>query len=150
MKFRYIGDVASECGTSYYSEYDPFDYLYSCGTQYSDPVYEAAHKFNGTPMSPANNEIYASNQDHFSNLSDWGDTNEWGDHDDDFVKIDDLTAPPLPPRNNAQPNNSVGTVLPPIDRSNKIDRFKVATKLDENIIVNKMYDAELVAFYNMV
>lgn len=46
------GENASDCTTSYYSEYDPFDYLYSGGTQYSDPVYEAVNKIDRTPISP--------------------------------------------------------------------------------------------------
>lgn len=45
-------DSVSDCATSYYSENDPFDYLYSCGTQYSDPVYEAVNKVDRTPLSP--------------------------------------------------------------------------------------------------
>lgn len=46
------GDTDSDC--TYYSEYDPFDYLYSGGggTQYSDPVYEAVIKEDISPMSP--------------------------------------------------------------------------------------------------
>lgn len=48
----FLGDAASDCTTSYYSEYDPFDYLYSCGTQYSDPVYEAVNKLDRNPLSP--------------------------------------------------------------------------------------------------
>lgn len=44
-------DNASDC-TSYYAEYDPFDYLYSGGTQYSDPVYEAVSKLDQAPASP--------------------------------------------------------------------------------------------------
>lgn len=44
--------------TTYYSEYDPFDYLYSgSGTQYSDPVYEAVVRSDHTPMSPSSGEI---------------------------------------------------------------------------------------------
>lgn len=46
----------SDC-TTYYSEYDPFDYLYSgSGTQYSDPVYEAVIRSDQTPMSPGSSE----------------------------------------------------------------------------------------------
>lgn len=142
--------MASECGTSYYSEYDPFDYLYSCGTQYSDPVYEAVNKIDRTPMSPpsTNNDAYDINQ--CDQLPDWDEKNPWDDDLSDFVTIDDSTAPPLPPRNSARRDSAVSSIQPPIDRTNKIDRLKVATKLDENIIVNKTYDAELVAFYNMV
>lgn len=43
-------DDASDC-TSYYAEYDPFDYLYSGGTQYSDPVYEAVNKLERAEVS---------------------------------------------------------------------------------------------------
>lgn len=44
-------DRASDC-TSYYAEYDPFDYLYSGGsTHYSDPVYEAVNKFDKTAVN---------------------------------------------------------------------------------------------------
>lgn len=48
--FTYEGNNnASDC-TSYYAEYDPFDYLYSesNGTQYSDPVYEAVNKLDSS------------------------------------------------------------------------------------------------------
>lgn len=46
--------------TTYYSEYDPFDYLYSgSGTQYSDPVYEAVVRSDHTPMSPGSGEFLA-------------------------------------------------------------------------------------------
>lgn len=40
-------DDASDC-TSYYAEYDPFDFLYSGdnGTQYSDPMYEAVNRWD--------------------------------------------------------------------------------------------------------
>lgn len=45
-------DNASDC-TSFYAEYDPFDYLYSGGsTQYSDPVYEAVNKLDKAAVSP--------------------------------------------------------------------------------------------------
>lgn len=45
-------DDDSDC-TSYYAEYDPFDYLYSGGgTQYSDPVYEAVNKLEKSAVSP--------------------------------------------------------------------------------------------------
>lgn len=49
----------SDC-TTYYSEYDPFDYLYSgSGTQYSDPVYEAVIRSDQTPMSPGSGEWFS-------------------------------------------------------------------------------------------
>lgn len=51
-------DAASE--STYYDEYDPFDYLYSCGTQYSDPVYEAVNKIDCHLNLSSGNEIYSN------------------------------------------------------------------------------------------
>lgn len=172
------GDAASECGTSYYSEYDPFDYLYSSGTQYSDPVYEAVIKIDRTPISPPANKSRhgpsdTSNQTFdFKNYDDgerrldapFATTPDWDEELADFM-ISPVTAteaaataPPLPPRNyNRQSltgvaSDSSASQRPNVDRSNKsmVDRLKVATKLYENVIENRTYDAELVAFYNMV
>lgn len=53
-------DDASDCTSNYYPEYDPFDYLYSEGTQYSDPVYEAVNKKDRTPISPSSKYIILS------------------------------------------------------------------------------------------
>lgn len=167
------GDAASECGTSYYSEYDPFDYLYSSGTQYSDPVYEAVIKIDRTPISPPANKNRhdvgsGSNQTFDFKSYDDGEgrldspiisTPDWDEELADFTMIPPVaTAPPLPPRNiNRQSSTSVASdssanYRPIIDRSNKstVDRLKVATKLYENVTENRTYDAELVAFYNMV
>lgn len=59
INFFFAGDAASDCTTSYYSEYDPFDYLYNCGTQYSDPVYEAVNKLDRNPLSPGKLKLKA-------------------------------------------------------------------------------------------
>lgn len=53
-------DGVSECGTSYYDEYDPFDYLYSCGTHYSDPVYEAVNKIDRSLNISTTTDTYAA------------------------------------------------------------------------------------------
>ncbi|XP_037050544.1 phosphatidylinositol 4-phosphate 3-kinase C2 domain-containing subunit alpha isoform X2 [Bradysia coprophila] len=128
---------ASDCTTSYYSEYDPFDYLYSGGTQYSDPVYEAVNKIDRTPISPAPAPGW-NIPTHLAAASDLP-----------------LRPPPLPPRN----SQSSPTIIPPSvtdsfqkpDQSQfqSLDRRKVSTKLYENVIIRKKYDPELVAFYNM-
>lgn len=70
----------------------------------------------------------------------------------DFTIIPSSTAPPLPPRNASRQSSFSETSRPSIDRTNKtnVDRLKVATKLYENVIENRTYDAELIAFYNMV
>lgn len=168
MKSNIIaGDTISECGTSYYSEYDPFDYLYSSGTQYSDPLYEAVIKIDRTPASMTNNELYVSansikksfdfsqvaeqlERSAFS-LTDWDDPN---DELSDFMRIEPTTsAPPLPPRNAARQSSFSEPNRSAINRTNNkasVDRLKIATKLYENVIENRTYDAELLAFYNMV
>lgn len=143
----YLGDAASECGTSYYSEYDPFDYLYSCGTQYSDPVYEAVNRIDRTPMSPNKSSAYTPSGSFLH--TDMNKSLEWMSQEDplgDFMALSDTTAPPLPPRNQNQYSQ------PSIDRDDKptVDRLKVATKLYEDVVVNKNFDSELVAFHNMV
>lgn len=174
----FAGDAASECGTSYYSEYDPFDYLYSSGTQYSDPVYEAVIKIDRTPISPPANKSRHGTSDtsnqtfDFKSYVDGGrrldspfaTTPDWDEELADFTMISPVAsteaataAPPLPPRNYNRQSSSASdpsaSQRPNVDRSSKsttVDRLKVATKLYENVIENRTYDAELVAFYNMV
>lgn len=164
MKSNIIaGDTVSECGTSYYSEYDPFDYLYSSGTQYSDPLYEAVIKIDRTPASMTNNDLYVSANSikqsfDFSQVAAQLEQSaftapDWDDDLSDFTQIEATTsAPPLPPRNAARQSSFSESNRPVINRTNKtsVDRLKVATKLYENVIENKTYDAELLAFHNMV
>lgn len=166
-KHLIVGDAASECETSYYSEYDPFDYLYSSGTQCSDPVYEAVIKIDRPPISPATNVYAGVNASiqtfDFRELGEQLEASsftvpDWDARDDelsDFTMIPSsatATAPPLPPRNINRSSSNADAKQPYIDRFNMmhVDRLKVATKLYENVIENKTYDAELVAFYNMV
>lgn len=167
------GDAASECGTSYYSECDPFDYLYSSGTQYSDPVYEAVIKSDRAPISPpANKDDRHGSASHHQTFdfksyddgefgSPFTAAPDWDEELADFTMISqtNAAAPPLPPRNTNRQStsssyvtDSSGNQRPTIDHTSKatVDRLKVATKLYENVIENRTYDAELVAFYNMV
>ncbi|XP_055378493.1 phosphatidylinositol 4-phosphate 3-kinase C2 domain-containing subunit alpha [Condylostylus longicornis] len=128
------GDALSDCTTSYYAEYDPFDYLYSCGTQYSDPVYEAVNKTDRTPISPSASigwkaEIF----------------NSYPEQSLESV----TTPPPLPPR------NSFGNMTVPDidynDKSNRVlDRRKTSSRLYEVITDRRTNEPELMAFYNMV
>lgn len=142
--------------------------MYSSGTQYSDPVYEAVNKIDRTPMT--NNELYSSSSiaNQSFDLDQIGEhlesttfsTPDWDERDDelsDFTMIPPVstvtTAPPLPPRNATTRQPSFNdTNRPIVNRTNKsnIDRLKVATKLYENVIENRTYDAELLAFFNMV
>lgn len=132
--------------------------MYSTGTQYSDPVYEAVIKIDRTPITPSNNDVGATGQTFDFNQFDgeldakFSTVPDWDDEMSDFTMIPPatVTAPPLPPRNLNRNPSITETKQPSIDRTNKVDRLKVAAKLYENVIENRSYDAELVAFYNMV
>ncbi|XP_059622925.1 phosphatidylinositol 4-phosphate 3-kinase C2 domain-containing subunit beta [Phlebotomus argentipes] len=125
-------DNASECTNSYYSEYDPFDYLYSSGgTQYSDPVYEAVNKtergFNAGNAPPIGWNVQPIGW----NYGQMG-----------------TPPPPLPPR-----NISASPIPSPDDSTitrQSGDRRKYPTKLYENVVIRKCYDGELMSFYRMI
>ncbi|XP_055854096.1 phosphatidylinositol 4-phosphate 3-kinase C2 domain-containing subunit beta isoform X2 [Episyrphus balteatus] len=130
----YGSDNASDC-TSYYAEYDPFDYLYSGGTQYSDPVYEAVNKLDRTPVSPNvslsigwRSELYT--KDAFPSTS------------SGLVS----PPPPLPPRNNNKNSESLDHSMDNV----VLDRRKNFTKLYEMVTDSKAHDPELLEFYYMV
>lgn len=171
-----ITDGVSECGTSYYDEYDPFDYLYSCGTQYSDPVYEAVNKIDRSLNISTTTDTYAALGMYirmsynvwyycmcgfcilllFSHLFICGDIFTTGDWEkqplDDFPFQSTSSAPPLPPRNTSRsgPPDYNAPSIPELAEKQRVDRLKIPSKLYENVIEDKTYDAEFVAFYNMV
>jgi hypothetical protein len=111
---------------SFYSDYDPFEYIYSGNTTYSDPVYDAVVKNDlSSPKQSADSEsIYQATTSFPTN-------------------IDHTIPPPLPPRNSD-----------PTSRKNSIySNFmpgQSSSKLYENVVMTKNYDKELIAFYNMV
>uniref|UniRef100_W4VRG7 Putative phosphotidylinositol 3 kinase 68d n=1 Tax=Corethrella appendiculata TaxID=1370023 RepID=W4VRG7_9DIPT len=141
------GDNAS----SYYSEYDQFDYIYSGGTQFSDPVYEAINRTDKTPLSP-NSCSSGSGPPGIG----------WN------IPPCSPPPPPLPPRNSNNSNSSYCGASSNINNCSNhsndnslmidenyknnmlLDRRKISSKLYENVIVRKNYDKELIAFYNMV
>lgn len=122
--------------------------MYSIGTQYSDPLYEAVNKIelspNGATQTPqvslfrANNAWAVQTSNSFSRV---------------IPTTQEKSAPPLPPRN-ANNAKSAGGSLPKAaskaDTDSQIDRRRVERKLYENVVLQKTYDAELVAFYEMV
>lgn len=57
--------------------------------------------------------------------------------------------PPLPPRNTKHSSMPEVCGINDVEQI-ALDRRKMPTKLYENVIVKKTYDAELVAFFNMV
>lgn len=119
-------DDASEC--TYYSEHDPFDYLYSGGTQYSDPVYDAVNKTDINLLSPGAGRPIGWNVNLSTSTS--------------VLR----TAPPLPPRNLYGSTSNYNLTL---EQNQQLDRRK-PKKLYENVINKKCYDAELMSFFNMI
>lgn len=162
-----ITDGVSECGTSYYDEYDPFDYLYSCGTHYSDPVYEAVNKidrslnistttdtFAALGMYIQHTDIHSIHDFYLQNNSmTYSFAGDWEKQPlDDFPFQSTSSAPPLPPRNTSRSGAAdfIAPTTPEFAEKHRVDRLKIPSKLYENVVEDKTYDAEFVAFYNMV
>lgn len=122
--FFLTDDTASE----YYSEYDPFDYLYSGGTQYSDPVYEAVNKTDKNALSPSGPPI------------------GWNIPSTSIAMTE---PPPLPPRNLETQNQQIANEIL-TEESLYANHRRRNVKLYENVIIRKVYDPELVHFYRMV
>lgn len=113
---------------TYYTDQDPFDYIYSGGTQYSDPLYEAVVRSDHSLASPKSQSA--------QEISEY--------YSPQVASEDPHKPPPLPPR------NLKNTECPDeIDQQNG----SVATlskKLYENVTHRKRFDRDLIAFYTMV
>lgn len=110
-----------EAEKTFYSDQDPFDYIYSGGTQCSDPVYDAIVRSeysysSSKPQTPHD------------------DLNE-----DQQVQQSNQKPPPLPPRNSIKPDDTY---------SGSVQRFQ--KKLYENVTHHKKFDRDMLAFYTMV
>lgn len=151
---RIIRIRADDTASTYYEDYDPFDYIYSGGTQYSDPVYEAVNRSDKTPLSPNSS---GSGPPPIG----WNVSSAYGFGEPEFQEGE---PPPLPPRNSdlyhpmiGGGGGAAGHRGPTTSSSNYevmqtpgTQRRSVPTKLYENVVVRKSYDKELIAFYNMV
>jgi phosphatidylinositol-4-phosphate 3-kinase len=116
---------------TYYTDQDPFDYIYSGGTQYSDPLYEAVVRSDHSLASPKSQTPQEISEYYVASGT-----------CDDSAK-----PPPLPPRNlkNSQSFESQDD----IDQQNgSVARF--SKKLYENVTHRKQFDRDLIAFYTMV
>lgn len=114
---------AESVQSSYYSEYDPFDYIYSGGTQYSDPVYDAVNRADKTPGSPTSGSRPIG----------------WYLPSTSDRQLESDEPPPLPPR-----------ITPTEEENLNLDRLKRSSKLYEDVILRRTYSKELLAFYEMV
>ncbi|KAH8315286.1 hypothetical protein KR074_003629 [Drosophila pseudoananassae] len=166
-------DSASDC-TSYYAEYDPFDFLYSgdAGTQYSDPMYEAVNRWDksAATVSPSVNVI-GWRQDFLNQPSTSSasyQTGSVGQPVEEELHLSENGSgsvsppPPLPPRNQhsleypgigSKPNQSTpftDSYTSSIPAHVVLDRRKTCTRLYEVISEQRSDDPELLEFYNMV
>ncbi|XP_065090885.1 phosphatidylinositol 4-phosphate 3-kinase C2 domain-containing subunit beta [Ochlerotatus camptorhynchus] len=150
-------DDKDDTASTYYEDYDPFDYIYSGGTQYSDPVYEAVNRSDKTPLSPNSS---GSGPPPIG----WNVSSAYGFGEPEFLEGE---PPPLPPRNSdlyhsmidggggpgttasLGPTTSTGSDYEVMQKQ-ITERRSAPTKLYENVVVRKSYDKELIAFYNMV
>uniref|UniRef100_A0A182T462 Uncharacterized protein n=1 Tax=Anopheles maculatus TaxID=74869 RepID=A0A182T462_9DIPT len=169
----------NDTASTYYEDYDPFDYIYTGGTQYSDPVYEAVVNRSlsdktATPLSPPASLYGAvgvipagTPSGSLSGSCSYGwVTAPLEASTSSPVGAEDGEPPPLPPRNSA--GGFCHTMLrgvpagQPDDQSNYeimqrklvpasgVERRTTPYKLYENVVIAKSYDKELIAFYNMV
>lgn len=114
---------------AYYADQDPFEYIYSGGTQCSDPLYEAVVRSDHSLSSPKSqtaqeiSEYYAAPPGSSS---------------------DPLKPPPLPPRNLGKSQSTEN-----YEEANG-SGVRYARKLYENVTHLKKYDRDMIAFYTMV
>lgn len=117
---------AEEAENSFYSDYDPFEYIYSGGTNYSDPLYEAVIRNDvATPQQSPDFESFQHSSSSFPHSP-------------------CADPPPLPPR------NIDGVKLKASSIYQDYTSGQSSLKLYENVVMTKNYDKELIAFYQMV
>lgn len=114
-----------EAKSSYYADQyaDPFDYIYNGGTQYSDQIYEAINSNDRPVISP----------------------NQHTPENYEYLQVYSETTPPLPPRNSSikNPNDEV---------TQQFNDYGThySKKLYENVVEQKIFDKDALAFYAMV
>lgn len=116
-----------DADNAYYTDQDPFEYIYSGGTQCSDPLYEAVVRSDHSLASPKSHppEIY----EYYAVP---------GSSDDP------KKPPPLPPRNLSKSQSTENYE----EANGSGQRFK--RKLYENVTHLKKFDRDLTTFYTMV
>lgn len=169
------GNDSASDSTSYYAEYDPFDFLYSGdgGTQYSDPMYEAVNRWDKTAATVSPNvSLIGWRQDYLTQPSP---STSHHALEEEKVRLAEngesgsiSPPPPLPPRNQQlyELNQSPVTASRPdhgsqatkftdsytssIPANVVLDRRKTCTRLYELISDQSTEDPELLEFYHMV
>jgi phosphatidylinositol-4-phosphate 3-kinase len=118
---------------TYYTDQDPFDYIYSGGTQYSDPLYEAVVRSDHSLASPKSQTPQEISEYYAAPGTSTAD--------------DPTNPPPLPPRNlkSSQSYESQSSVE---QQNGSVVSY--SKKLYENVTHRKQFDRDLIAFYTMV
>lgn len=132
-----------EAKSSYYVDQyaDPFDYIYSGGTQYSDQIYEAINNNDRPVISPKGSNVQ---QEHIKS--------SMTPENYEYLQVYNEAIPPLPPRNSSSIKNldddDEGTRHQ--QTSNNYGTTQYSKKLYENIVEQKKFDKDALAFYSMV
>lgn len=116
--------IDDDASSSYYADQDPFDYIYSGGTQYSDPLYEAINR-NKPVTSSSNNNV--------------AETSSRYEVDEELYSRNygEENPPPLPPRNSTYGSQSFTS-------------HGTTNKLYENIVEERKFNNDSLSFYKMV
>ena len=131
--FDPLSSKNEEASNAYYTDQDPFDYIYSGGTQYSDPLYEAVIRSDRSVTSPKNQSTQDISSEYYSS----------GSIKEDKYSQDE--PPPLPPRNSSHSNQHET-----INSQQFYTNNQYSKKLYENIVERRKYDKDSMAFYKMV
>lgn len=119
---------SEDAENTYYSDQDPFDYIYSGGTHYSDPLYEAVVRSDPSMASPKSQTPQDISEYYAAPIS----------------TDDPRKPPPLPPRN----LNKTESYEEATQQNGSVAGF--SRKLYENVTHLKKFDRDLIAFYTMV
>lgn len=120
---------------TYYTDQDPFDYIYSGGTQYSDPMYEAVVRSDHSLASPKSQTPQEISEYYMASVS----------SEDPH---DPQKPPPLPPRNLNKSNSQSESFDDGMQQNGSAPRYP--KKLYENVTHLKKFDRDMEAFYTMV
>lgn len=123
-----------EAKSSYYANQDPFDYIYSGGTQYSDQIYEAINSNDRPVISPKLSNVH---QDHIKS--------SMAPQNYEYLRVYNEVIPPLPPKNSSIKNVDDEATQQFNNYGNHYSK-----KLYENIVEQKKFDKDALAFYSMV
>jgi phosphatidylinositol-4-phosphate 3-kinase len=120
--------IDDDASSSYYADQDPFDYIYSGGTQYSDPLYEAINR---------NKPVTSNNAAETYTPSRYEDVEIYNRN---YGEEEGGQPPPLPPRNSTYESRN----------EQSFTSHGTTNKLYENIVEERKINNDSLSFYKMV